>query len=58
MASAEMKCLFRVGHEHHPIDTKKYGQPKFALYYAERGRFTEPGLYVWLRNKQKKIWSL
>ena len=55
MASAEMKCLVRLGHKPHKIDTKKYGQPKVALYWADRKRFLEPGLYLWNCKKQVRI---
>ncbi len=36
----------------HPIDRKKYGQPRFALYRATE-RHAQPGLYLWVGLSEK-----
>lgn len=48
MASSPMRRLVSIGHRPHAIDTKRYGQPRVALYYANRSRFVSPGLYLWV----------
>lgn len=41
----EMRLLVRFGRRHHPINTAKYGRPRFALYWATAD-FANPGLYA------------
>lgn len=48
-AQSPMTRLFAVGHAPHPIDRKRYGNPRLALFWASpRARFQRPGLYLWI----------
>jgi hypothetical protein len=58
MVEAQMKTLVRLGHKPHKIDTKKYGQPKLALYWADRRTFSCPGLYLWDGKTNRRILRL
>lgn len=55
MASAQMRLLLAIGHQPHKIDRKRYGQPWVALYWASRGNFQQPGLHLWVRNRQYRV---
>lgn len=55
MSSAPMRTLVELGHRPHSIDRKKYGQPRVALYYARRRRFTHPGLYLWAFSRHWRL---
>lgn len=58
MASSPMRLLARFGHKPHPIDTAKYGQPRVAVYWAARDRFTKPGVHVWAFSKHWRVFPL
>jgi hypothetical protein len=55
MASAQMTKIVAAGHQPHAIDTKKYGAPKVALYWANRKTFSYPGVYLWIFKKQIRM---
>lgn len=52
--SSPMRPLMKLGHRPHPIDTKRYGQPRLALYWAGR-HFTRPGLWIWTGKHNRRI---
>lgn len=58
MGDGPMRTLLRVGHQPHPIDRKKYGQPRFALYWANPVGFVHPGLHVWTGSRNHWVFPL
>lgn len=50
-----MEPIFKLGHRPHPIDTKRYGQPRLAVYWAKRGVFERPGLWIWTGRRNRRI---
>ena len=53
-----MTLLVRFGRKPHPVDRKKYGAPRVALFWAERGTFTAPGLHLWTGSRHVRILPL
>ena len=51
-----MRPILRLGHRPHPIDRKKYGQPRFALYWASPHEpFLYPGLHAWTGKRNVRV---
>lgn len=57
-ASSPMKPLIKFGRKPHPIDRRKYGQPRVALFYANRDHFAEPGLVLWTGARNIRVLPL
>lgn len=55
MASSPMHLIARVGRKPHPVNTRKYGQPRLALYYANRRTFSYPGVHLWTGKRNLRI---
>lgn len=58
-ASTPMRTLWSFGHKPHPVDTKRYGQPRLAFYWASPSeRFTYPGVHVWCFGRHWRVLPL
>lgn len=53
--SSPMQPLVKIGHRPHLIDRKKYGQPRLAVYWADRSHFVKPGVWLWVFGRNVRI---